>query len=322
MALKTAAVSYLIPDDGEANQDGYLTQESIEVRVSSQVDGRRYSNVINHVSFLRCHFIDLGEKCIVNEKWNQTLEDWLNVTRVYRSYRPVGLGNRRYKIREQVKDCIRYMLYGILKLHKHGYCIDGDLKKGNVVMVEEVPKFLGLKLKKSSSGTERERDYESFRMLVKYDILEGAGANCPRDMVDFLNKLRNPLGNEELLTYHCAFWMSREKVDFFASFINDVRFLGPHIEGLVLQELDNNPQLHFGWEQDLRSGSPLHKFHRNRTDRNPTGRGHYYFLRNYRGHGGEYSDYVSMICKIALSIQSFVNFLWVAIMPRSQLLVP
>lgn len=107
MALKTAAVSYVIPDDGKAHQDGYLTQEGIEVRVSSQVGGRRYSNVINHVSFLRCHFIDLGEKCIVNEKWNQTLEDWLKVTRVYRSYQPIGFGNQRYKIEEEVKDCIR-----------------------------------------------------------------------------------------------------------------------------------------------------------------------------------------------------------------------
>lgn len=85
-------------------------------------------------------------------------------------------------------------MYGILRLHNHGFCVVGDIKKGNVVMVEEnVPKFVGLKLKKSSSGTERERDYESFRKLVKYDILEGAGADCPPEMMEFLDILRNPL---------------------------------------------------------------------------------------------------------------------------------
>ncbi|KAF7146163.1 hypothetical protein RHSIM_Rhsim04G0226900 [Rhododendron simsii] len=85
-----------------------------------------------------------------------------------------------------------------------------------------------------------------------YEVIEiGKGQS-------YVDRNRHMRGNEELLTYNCAFWMSREKVDFFSSFINDVWFLGRHIESLVFQELDNNPQLHGRWERDVwLSGSPL-----------------------------------------------------------------
>ncbi|KAF7116364.1 hypothetical protein RHSIM_RhsimUnG0030700 [Rhododendron simsii] len=94
-------------------------------------------------------------------------------------------------------------LPGVMHLHKKTYtckkqkCISGEFDGTNVVMVGNLSKFVDIGVKPRYHTSEKERDFKNLFNVVKYNILGGAGMDCPRDMVLFLQLMAGAANPED-----------------------------------------------------------------------------------------------------------------------------
>lgn len=318
MVEKRAEVRYNIHGNESDDQNGTLTIPR-EVKITASNPGQANIHQIaamrvNHIGFLRVYFVDGTNKKIIYEPWQNTLSGWLKSTQIYKPYIPEGFQKRYFKISMEVIDCIRYLLYALMHLHKKNYCVNGNFTIDNVVISNGMPKFKGLGVRlinekqKEQEVAQVKGDYTNFIQLVNRILDSPCPANrqtpegikcpedisakcpqhdkCPADMGRFLDLLgRDPIGNEILIMYHCALWTSKQKMGYLQSLYHGWAYLHRDTKHALQKKFDSIKQLK-NWQAVAKeqTNSPLYRVYDGVKNRPKDVRYHFAFLRHYIAH--------------------------------------
>eukprot|EP00257_Ricinus_communis_P027624 XP_025015038.1 uncharacterized protein LOC112536496 [Ricinus communis] len=179
-----------------------------------------------HDNFLRCYIIDRISKNILHERYDLTLQEWINhlkretinpIARYPIPHRqgPTIPSHTANYVPNEYRKLIKSMVTFVVDIHDAGYSTAG-FGMPNIVIKNEVVKFWKVQFITASMGS-KNNDFICLHRVVESLFSGEQHLHLPREMQHFLDLLISGTQSEDeyLISRHVAIMSHDERVSFF-----------------------------------------------------------------------------------------------------------